>query len=471
MHLKSITLENFRCFKHIEIPLHPRLTVLVAENGGGKTSILDGIAIGLSPLLRYLSSANQRLSGPGIEDTDFYEWVDDARCIVSDYALVSVETTEGLKWDNWRASSKGKGLQPDRKIGQTELAAFASTLLDSLKTTAPAIFPVFAYYGVHRGWIVISERLRGESNVNYAYPASALVGALKSLCDFKEMLKWFDTEEASELRENKGVRFKEYVESFALSIVRNAITTILGGAYKDPQFNKEHKFTVMCEDGVEARHVSQLSQGYQSMLALGMDFARRLALANSHLIFTPELLGSAFVKENVSVPHPGFLNGPLGPSLAPAIMLIDEVDLHLHPSWQQRVLDDLMRAFPNTQFIVTTHSPQVLSTVRKENIRIIEKTEEGSWQAREPSRNPYAHASSLSLEAIMGIDSYPPLPIREKLREYQRLVGDAQHDSPRAKELRADIEKEWGVGDPELQLMDVTIRKNETLQKMRQKTN
>lgn len=62
---------NFRCFEHLEIDLHPRLTVLVAENGGGKTAILDCIAIGLSPVLRYLSSAIQRLSGPGIEDTDF----------------------------------------------------------------------------------------------------------------------------------------------------------------------------------------------------------------------------------------------------------------------------------------------------------------------------------------------------------------------------------------------------------------
>ena len=71
MHLKKVTLKNFRCFEDFEIPLHPRLTVLVAENGGGKTSILDAIAIGLSPILRYLSSADQRLTGPGIKDNDF----------------------------------------------------------------------------------------------------------------------------------------------------------------------------------------------------------------------------------------------------------------------------------------------------------------------------------------------------------------------------------------------------------------
>ena len=66
MHLKSITLKNFRCFDELRLELHPRLTVLVADNGGGKTSVLDAIAVGLSPVLRRFSTADQRLSGFGI---------------------------------------------------------------------------------------------------------------------------------------------------------------------------------------------------------------------------------------------------------------------------------------------------------------------------------------------------------------------------------------------------------------------
>lgn len=71
MRLKKVTLKNFRCFENLELDLHPRLTVIVGKNGGGKTAILDGLALGLSPVLRYLSSANQRLTGVGIKDTDF----------------------------------------------------------------------------------------------------------------------------------------------------------------------------------------------------------------------------------------------------------------------------------------------------------------------------------------------------------------------------------------------------------------
>ncbi|MBK7848069.1 MAG: AAA family ATPase [Zoogloea sp.] len=68
MRLSKITLSNFRCFERLELDLHPRLTVLVGENGAGKTAVLDAIAGALSPVLTYLSSANQRLSGRGIQD-------------------------------------------------------------------------------------------------------------------------------------------------------------------------------------------------------------------------------------------------------------------------------------------------------------------------------------------------------------------------------------------------------------------
>ncbi|NBU24010.1 MAG: DUF2813 domain-containing protein, partial [Actinobacteria bacterium] len=71
MRLKKVTLNHFRCFRHLEVDLHPRLTVFVGENGAGKTALLDGIATGLSPVLRYLSSAQARLEGRGIKDADF----------------------------------------------------------------------------------------------------------------------------------------------------------------------------------------------------------------------------------------------------------------------------------------------------------------------------------------------------------------------------------------------------------------
>ena len=156
MHLKSITLKNFRCFDELYLELHPRLTVLVADNGGGKTSVLDAIAVGLSPVLRYFSTADQRLSGRGIADRDFLlvpikDHLGNERWVASDYAQVSVETMEGLKWRVWRFSIKGKRRATGTRHGK--LTNYCNTVIDSLKSENREPLPIFAYYGARRGWI------------------------------------------------------------------------------------------------------------------------------------------------------------------------------------------------------------------------------------------------------------------------------------------------------------------------------
>jgi predicted ATP-binding protein involved in virulence len=442
MHLKNVTLRNFRCFEKLALDLHPRLTVLVAENGGGKTAILDGIAIGLSPVLRYLSSANQRLSGPGIEDTDFHLMTvvggkGKKRETTSDYAQVVIETTNGLVWDNWRAASKGK--HPEAKVGQSSIATYASAILDSLTTAEPKLLPVFAYYGARRGWIVIPERLRG-SKVDYDQPTAALFGALDDLTDFKELVNWFYLEDAAEARANRGEP-EDYEEFSSLAAVRNAISAILGGTYTNPHFSKQHKFVIESQIGPGVLQISQLSQGYQSMLALGMDFARRLALANDHMNhdIKPILEEENYWVHDEAVEHS---QAWASPSLfAPAIMLVDEIDLHLHPSWQQRVLGDLMRAFPRTQFIVTTHSPQVLTTLRKENIRILACDEDGHWTASEPSISPLAHESGDALAMIMGTHPRPEISdIMPDLYAYEHLARAGRAESEEARQIKARLD-------------------------------
>lgn len=444
MRLKKITLTNFRCFEKLELDLHPRLTVIVGENGAGKTAILDGIAAGLSPILRYLSSANQRLSakGAGIKDTDFRleSWEGRGgkeRWGAADFAQVACETTSGLQWDYWKPSAAG--VPPPARRGESMLSSWLSEISDSLKGSQPKMLPVFAYYGAQRGRIEIPERLRA-SKENYEHPTSALVEALDSLSNFKEMLKWFDIEEAAELRANKGATNDEFSPSEALEAVREAVQALLGGTYHNPHFNRDHKFVVEPVDGGALLQVSQLSQGYQSMLALAMDFARRLALGNPHMTyFRFETLTAAMdeiaglgitLQRDGGAPLPSAV-----PMIAPAIMLVDEIDLHLHPTWQQRVLGDLMHTFPGTQFIVTTHSPQVLSTVQRENIRIVRETDAGH-EAVVPDFSPLAHESGDALAKIMGTHREPPLPLQDSIHDFEQLVRAGQENTQAARHLR-----------------------------------
>ncbi len=420
MKLKRVTLNQFRCFGHLELELHPRLTVLVAKNGGGKTAVLDALAIGLSPVLRLLSTANQRLNGPGFKNTDFRVqpipdlWGKPERSITSDYAQVIMETVDGLAWDHWKPTRSG--IEPATKIGQTELTASIRKILDRLDTPERGLLPIFAYYGARRGWIEVPERLRVSKN-NYTYPTSALEGALDALSNFREMLMWFDAEEASELRANIGRAEKDFDRSPLLQQVRAALVLLLHGRYQKPHFTDKHKFVVQEKETGVLLQVSQLSQGYQGMLALGMDFARRLALGNSHL------------------------RGAQGPHTVPALMLVDEIDLHLHPEWQQQVLDDLLGAFPETQFIVTTHSPQVLTTLGKNNIRLLTCDDQGQWTAQKPPISPLARESSDALAQVMGTHPRPDRPdVLPDLHAYEQLARAGRGASEEARAIKARLD-------------------------------
>jgi predicted ATP-binding protein involved in virulence len=178
------------------------------------------------------------------------------------------------------------------------------------------------------------------------------------------------------------------------------------------------------------------------MLALGMDFARRMALANSHLsrLAISEL--RAIVDCSAQWPDDDWPDFASSVNMAPAIMLVDEIDLHLHPSWQQRVLADLMRAFPCTQFVVTTHSPQVLTTLRKENIRILEQDEDGHWNATTPDFSPLAHESGDALAAIMETHPQPVIAeVTDNIRAYEQLARAGKAESEEARQIKERLNR------------------------------
>lgn len=471
MYLKKVTLRNFRCFEQFEIDLHGQLTVLVGLNGVGKTAVLDGIAAGLAPVLRYLSSANQRLSaaGAGIRDSDFRlvplgKRTGKERWGASEYAQVVIETTDGLRWDEWRASTKSKGISPPERVGQRTLASRLSEISESFKSESRALLPVFAYYGAQRGSIEIPQRLRGAKE-NYEHPTSALVDSLNPRGNFREMLAWFEQEESAELRKNKGRRPEDFEPWPSLDGVREAIRLLLNEDYGNPYFNEFHRFVVESKASETPFQVSQLSQGYQAMLALGMDFARRLALGNDHLDFT----------HNPSAIHELFelLHG-LGRSLdgagtgvatkfAPALMLVDEIDLHLHPAWQQRVLADLLHVFPGTQFIVTTHSPQVLTSVDSSCIRAIqEELDPETGKPRFVVKSGFSQtkgvASADLLSRIMGVNPIPPVEEARWIAEYIAMIENGTHEDDVGQTLRKKLLNFYGPTHPVLLDADKLIR-------------
>lgn len=288
----------------------------MADNGGGKTAILDGIAIGLSSLLNDLSTAQQKLAGPKLGELDFrLPTLPSARrptkTQTANFAYVQAETlvTGHPNFQLFAAKTAFNSSETAKRVKtevvQSDKASkdYAKALLEDASGPLCRLWPAFAYYGARRGWIVVPERLR-RTEQSYDHPAHALVGALDALGDFGEMLKWFDAEESSELRALRESETDGRDRFIPLEAVRQAIVPLLGGAYSNPRFNSRHKFVVDSNSSGQELQVSQLSQGYQSMLALGMDFARRLALANRHLFGSAGPGGGGGRWGAACIPHP-----------------------------------------------------------------------------------------------------------------------------------------------------------------------
>ncbi|MEY2881051.1 MAG: hypothetical protein RLZZ15_3431 [Verrucomicrobiota bacterium] len=452
MYLKQIMLKSFRCFDALIVDLHPRLTVLVAENAGGKTSVLDGIAKGLAAWNTYLDSAEQRLPQFTLDD-------DDLRVTPAtnnrgrEVAKLADATYLALKMDNrgtalaWDLVHKlNDEILVTREYGEAQLKFQANLLRDTLHDADEEVpvVPVFAYYGIHRGHVTqeIPDRIH-EPKADYSRRLAALVDALTpNLREFSEVIRWFKEASLDELQWKEAhaegqLAPGESAERYdgALPHVRTAFEAVLGDHVSNPRIDRiTKKFTVdfRSDNGtLTPLRFDQLSQGYASVLALVLDLAQRLAVANPLFNTTTE----HDIREGT--------DEIINPLAAPAVVLIDEVDLHLHPTWQQRVLGDLMRAFPGTQFIVTTHSPQVLTTVRKEHIRVLirettAEKPEGQWVAKMPEHSPLAQESADALAFIMGTNPRPPLPLIADLHAYEQLARAGQANTS---EARAVLER------------------------------
>lgn len=180
------------------------------------------------------------------------------------------------------------------------------------------------------------------------------------------------------------------------------------------------------EDGFQMRiPMSQLSDGYRGTLSLIADIAYRMATLN------PQLLDCVLEETE-------------------GVVLIDEVDLHLHPQWQKRVLDDLTSIFPKVQFIVSTHAPEVINSVRSENLVILEDA-----QVKEPGSQVYGKDVKSLLKEVMGVEERPQAVAQLFSRFYETL---AQKDFSAAEHTLDTLDELREYHDPEVASCRVKLR-------------
>lgn len=326
MQLRSAHITNFRSLHKVSLSFGSRITLLLGANGSGKSAILDAVAIGLGSILTHLPE----VKGRSFQKSDLQIQNGQKKS----YMRVELQSTEGIAWDRTEARVKDieRFSTVPKASGLKQLKQYLDRdIVEPHIGNLPYQLPVFAYYGVNRALLEIPKSRKGFPKEFSRFTAYS--NALEAVNRFRTAFSWFYTKENEEHRLQKEKRSFD-VTLPELDAVRSAICSVFEDINEPRIKLNPLRFVVNKKD--EELELEQLSDGYKTLLALVMDLAMRMAVANpSHS----------------------------DPLTVPAFVMIDEVDLHLHPTWQYRVLNDLLRTFPNTQFVVTTHSPFIAESI------------------------------------------------------------------------------------------------------------
>ena len=434
--LERLDVRNFRCFAECPLELHPNLTVLVAENGQGKTALLDAIRMALSV---FVTTIGKSELGRAIENPDIHRGWDSEHKLTpefpSQFSASGRVNGETISWGRTvnRWSDRARNSTKALKQIQAATRKLGAQLKQGAQPADPVVLPLVAFYGTGR--LFDEHRLTKDKRfVAAANPVrfSAYLDCLSPSSSYKAFAVWYE----ETMRKVSDPAYKtlgpEERPEKAITAVKEAVKTVLtptGWSEIDWEFpgKDEHGqaqghgyISVKHDNGVKLP-LSQLSDGVRNMVALVADIAHRCIRLNPHF-------------------------GEDAARLTPGILLIDEIDMHLHPSWQQRVIRLLQDAFPLLQIIVTTHSPHVLSTVDKESIRIVALDENSHGATTIPAEQTRGDESGNVLSRAMHVNPVPDVGPARLLSEYRGLVQNGLDASDQAHELWRKLVQHFGEG-------------------------
>lgn len=480
LEINKIQLMYFRKFESLNVEFDKNLTVIIGGNGSGKTTIVESIAKVLGWIKAGIETEGKNASR--IEYTDINN-----SC--PHYADISSELSFGSRTKIKGTLSRAvKGAEEKKDSYVYELKLLAD-IFRTVNAKNEINLPIFAYYSVSRASDKVKYTFDFDkiSDSKIESRIDAYNGTLDGEARLEDFVEWFlflhnITRSSEELEHSKNLK-EEILELEAAQLqvqsessVRSVIEKILHGKRLEYQklllktspskseFIRQYDSVVSAIVGfvetisdikvdrssgrAEIKilnegawvNINQLSQGQRVMLGLVADLSRRMAILN------PKMQNP--------------LNGR-------GIVLIDEIELHLHPKWQQIVIPSLQYSFPNVQFILTTHSPHVLSTVDKQSIRILK--EDGTVII--PEFQTKGVVSSDVLEQLMDTFSVPPVQEAEWVNNYMGYVEQGLQDTSDAKLLYAKLLDHFGARHPVMQQCDASLKLQSLKMKARSKFN
>jgi len=444
MHLNSIHLVNYRCYRDLTVEFRPGFNVVVGVNGSGKTSLLNGVCEALTgftenltPLagqfLPMMDSGVVRLQIEAVAGRFRFE---------RQYPVEVSAKAQAFDSDcDWLVGRGGatlspiiRGRPPGRKL--REFSWYETAEVDHLKLLQldefPGVLPVVMFYRANRYWpqtqptevqAATERHARADAYAQW-WDASLSASALQTWVIGK-CLERFQTSSET------GAAF-DSIDDDELAIVNHALALavedVKGLRYDLKQRSLLVEWQTHMDTPRDPTAFDNLSDGQRAVIGLVADIARRMCLLN------PEL-GMAVTAQT------------------PGVVLIDELDMHLHPRWQRTVTTGLKKAFPQIQFIVTSHSPQVLSELQPDEIILLRPDGVAHPQVS------YGMDSSRVLEEIMGADARPA----EVERDLSALFSSLERNELAAARERLDALKQRAPGIAELAGAEALLRRKEIL--------
>ena len=425
MYIKTLTLQNFKGFDNIELDFHPNLSVIVGANGSGKTSVMEGAAIALSAMFVKMDGLSGRRIDKSQAHLKAFE-MGSTKDVQPQYPVTvkasAVLNSGIIEWSRSLNKSTGSTTVGDAK----EMIELGIRFQEHLRRgDKELILPVIAYYGTGRLWDYHREKQSDVFESNNRI--NGYVDCVDGTANIKLMMNWF-LKMTVQKYQNQELGLDNPPELEAVySAMETCYRKITGYDDVKVQYNmgtKELEIAYRDDSGKLMRiPVNQLSDGYKSTISLVADIAYRMAVLN------PQLLGDVCNETD-------------------GIVLIDEVDLHLHPKWQQRIIGDLTEIFPKVQFIVSTHAPEVINSVPRENVIVLENN-----QAVSAPAETYGKDANGILRTIMHVKERPN-EIVQKFDVFYELLNKGKYIE--AGEVLDDLENILD-DDPDLASMRVQL--------------
>ncbi len=432
MFVKQLKMKNYRGFENFEINIPKDITVILGNNASGKTAILEALCISLGTILVGFDG----ITSIGIKKDDIRQKYNPIGSVGDIQPQYPVEVSCELFVDSQNFSFSrniNKSGGSTTRSNAREIISYFSDIDKRIKQgDSSVVLPLISYYSTGRLWLHSTKRKKvitnkfdikvGEKVTKYRFNRlNGYVDCLSAKTNEQLMLKWFENMEFLSFQRKKSIP--------ELEIVKKAITKFFGRSLEHKvnteeinlEFDSIRNQLVLEYPDINGEKTKLpfglLSDGYRTMLSMVADIAYRMAALN------PQLLENALNE-------------------TPGVVLIDEIDMHLHPKWQRHVVEDLRAVFPKIQLIMTTHSEHVITNVDQKNIIKLGSNGEILDVPHTKGRD----LNSLTMEVM-------DLPIREPkaqvlIDSFYRLIDDKKIDE--AKEILQQMIEQFGENDSEV---------------------